>query len=41
MPTQNVEMPQFAPAGNSAPSVTTDAPHERAWYPPFLSPRAE
>ncbi|WP_268960069.1 hypothetical protein [Nonomuraea montanisoli] len=41
MPTQNVEIPQFTLSGNSAPSVTTDAPHERAWQPAFLSPRAE
>ncbi|WP_281387369.1 hypothetical protein [Nonomuraea rhodomycinica] len=41
MPTQNVEIPQFTLADKSAPSVTTDAPHERAWQPEFLSPRGE
>ncbi|MEO3876446.1 hypothetical protein ABGB18_47430 [Nonomuraea sp. B12E4] len=41
MPTEIVEMPKFPLAGSTKPSVTTDAPHERAWYPPFNSPRAE
>ncbi|MFI6789862.1 MULTISPECIES: hypothetical protein [unclassified Nonomuraea] len=41
MPTQTVEVPQFTLAANATPAVTTDAQHERAWYPPFASPRAE
>ncbi|MEV1244445.1 hypothetical protein ACIBO2_24800 [Nonomuraea sp. NPDC050022] len=41
MPTQTVELPQFPLADNTAPSVATDAVHERAWYPPFSSPRAQ
>ncbi|MEV0228559.1 BTAD domain-containing putative transcriptional regulator [Nonomuraea sp. NPDC050786] len=30
MPTQTVELPKFPLTGDAAPSVTTDAPHERA-----------
>ncbi|MEQ4721203.1 hypothetical protein [Nonomuraea sp. B19D2] len=41
MPTQTVELPTFSLTGDAVPSVTTDAPHERAWTPPFSSPRAE
>lgn len=41
MPTQTVELPQFPLSGNTAPSVTTDAVHERAWVPEFSSPRVQ
>ncbi|MBB4942156.1 hypothetical protein FHR32_006542 [Streptosporangium album] len=40
MPTQTVELPQLPPAMNTLPSVTTDAPHERAWHPPYAAPSA-
>ncbi|MGI5488567.1 hypothetical protein [Microtetraspora malaysiensis] len=39
MPTQTIELPQFALPTDAEPSVVTDAPHERAWYPPYLAPR--
>ncbi|GAA4863948.1 hypothetical protein [Kitasatospora terrestris] len=38
MPSQTVELPKTEVAAESAPSITTDAPHERAWFPPYLAP---
>ncbi|MEV4113085.1 hypothetical protein [Nonomuraea sp. NPDC049695] len=41
MPTQTVELPKFPLRNDAAPSVTTDAPHERAWRPRFSSPSSK
>ncbi|MER5864051.1 hypothetical protein [Kitasatospora sp. NPDC002040] len=38
MPSQTVELPKTKVTAESVPSITTDAPHERAWLPSDLAP---
>ncbi|WP_354642265.1 hypothetical protein [Kitasatospora camelliae] len=41
MPSQTVELPKLVSAAKTAPSITSDAQHERAWPPPYLAPAAK